>query len=365
MTTAAAPRAGDAAAAADRDRVLALLVRHGWNAASFQLLAPSHSYWFTDDAVVGYVDTGGAWVAGGPPVCATERLAEVAAAFTGAAAAARRRVCWFGTEARFRDATGTPSLRVGEQPVWDPADWDGVLRTRRSLREQLRRARAKGVTTRALDPAEVAPGHPMRGALDRVIARWLATRPLAAMGFVVELDPFRYPTHRRYAVAEHAGRVVGLLAAVPIYARRGWMFEDLVRAPDAPNGTVELLVDHAMRAAAAEGATLATLGMVPLAGAVGRSLRAARVIGRGLYDFAGLRAFKAKLGPRAWDPIFISHPPGRGRGLRAVIDALTAFARGSLVRFALASAARRPGIVAAGLVLVALVGLLALWIART
>jgi hypothetical protein len=89
----------------ERPRVLALLERHGWNATSFQILEPGFRYWFDgDDACVGYVDTGRAWVAAGPPIAPPERLADVTARFVAAAADARRRVCCFATEARFRDA---------------------------------------------------------------------------------------------------------------------------------------------------------------------------------------------------------------------------------------------------------------------
>ena len=99
-----------------------------------------------------------------------------------------------------------------------------------------------------------------------------------------------------------------------------------------------------MRAAAAEAIPIVTLGLVPLAGDVGSWLRAARRLGRSLYDFDGLRAFKAKFKPGAWDPIFLSYPPGRS-GFVAVFDTLTAFARGGLLRFGLETLLRDPTIV--------------------
>ena len=327
-----------------RERVLALLERHGWNSTSFQILEPGFRYWFDDDACVGFVDTGRAWVVAGPPVAAPERLAELAQRFVDAATAADRRVCWFATEARFRDATKWPALRIGDQPLWSPDQWETTLRGSRSLREQLRRARAKGVVVRRLAAADLAPGHPTRTQLDALIGRWLATRPIAPMGFLVQVDPFTFPERRRYFVAEHAGRVVGFLGVIPIYARAGWFFEDFIRIPDAPNGTVELLVDAGMRAAAAEHVTVVTLGLAPLAGEVGPWLRAARRFGRALYDFDGLRAFKAKLKPSSWDPIFLSYPP-RNNSLFATKDTLTAFARGGLLRFGTETLLRGPAIV--------------------
>jgi phosphatidylglycerol lysyltransferase len=328
-----------------RPRVLALLKRHGWNATSFQILEPGFRYWFDgDDACVGYVDTGRAWVAAGSPVAPPERFAEVTERFAAAASAAGRRACCFATEQRFRDGAPWSSLRVGDQPSWSPADWADVLRGSRSLREQLRRAHAKGVAVRRLTPDELAAGRPIRVELERLIARWLASRPIAPMGFLVHVDPFTFPDERRYFVAEQAGRVVGFLSAIPIYARPGWFFEDFLRDPDAPNGTVEVLVDAGMRAAAAEDIPYVTLGLVPLSGEIGPWLRAARRWGKALYDFDGLRAFKAKLKPRAWDPIFLSYPPQRS-GFGAMFDTLTAFSRGGLLRFGLETLLRGPAIV--------------------
>jgi len=347
---------GEAANDRERERVLALLERHGWNATSFQIMERGFRYWFDDgdggsgdggsgesEACVGYVDTGRAWVAAGPPIAAPERLAEVSARFAAAARAAGRRACLFGTEERFREAASWPALRIGEQPLWQPGDWDEVLRGRRSLREQLRRARAKGVAVRALRPEELAPGHETRRQLEGLIARWLASHTIAPMGFLVQVDLFTFPERRRLFVAELAGRVVGVLGVIPIYARGGWFFEDFLRDPTAPNGTIELLVDAGMRAAAAEGVSVVTLGLAPLAGDVGPWLRSARQLGRALYDFEGLRAFKAKLEPRSWSPIFLSYPPGKSSVL-AVVDTLTAFARGGLLRFGLRTMLRGPAV---------------------
>jgi len=326
-------------------RVLTLLERYGWNATSFQILEPGFRYWFDgDDACVGYVDTGRAWVAAGPPIAPLDRIAEVSARFVAAAHAADRRASFFATEARFRDAVPWPALRIGDQPMWAPAEWADVVRGSRSLREQVRRAQAKGVRVRAVDAAELAPDQPLRTAVDALIARWLASRPLAPMGFLVQVDPFNHAERRRYFVAEHDGRAVGFLGVIPIYARDGWFFEDFLRDPAAPNGTVELLVDAGMRAAADERVPVVTLGLVPLAGDVSPWLRAIRRLGRTLYDFDGLRAFKAKFKPRSWDPIFLSYPPTL-RSPTVVLDTLTAFSRGGLLQFGLETLLRGPAIV--------------------
>ena len=63
-----------------------------------------------------------------------------------------------------------------------------------------------------------------------------------------------------------------------------------------------------------------------------------------LYDFDGLRAFKAKFKPRAWDPIYLSYPHGT-TGWEATVDALRAFSRGGLLGFGLRTLLRGPAIV--------------------
>src|SRR5262249_27707787 len=120
--------------------------------------------------------------------------------------------------------------------------------------------------------------------------------------------------------------------------------------PDAPNGTTELLFDAAIRSVAAEGSEYVTLGLAPLAGAVSPVLRLVRTCGASLYDFDGVRRFKAKLRPHAWHPIYLASHKGRS-GSQAALDALSALTirsrdgheRGSLVRFGLETLARIRG----------------------
>lgn len=329
----------------ERARVLALLKAHGWNATSFQVLEPGFRYWFHgDDACIAYVDTGRALVVAGAPIAPFARFGEVAEAFLEFAGGRGRRACFFATESRFHEATGWHATRVGDQPVWAPEDWLEALGRSRSLREQLRRARAKGVAVRRLDAAELAETHPTRAQVDALIARWHATRPMAPMGFLVQVHPYAFVEERHVFVAEIGGRMVGFLGVIPIYARGGWFFEDFLNDPAAPNGTIELLIDTGMRAATAGGVPYVTLGLVPLMGDVGAWLRVVRRLGASLYDFDGLRAFKAKFKPRAWDPVYLAYPPG-ANAWQAMIDTLTAFSRGGLLGFGVRTLLRGPAIV--------------------
>ena len=332
-----------------RARVLALLRQHGWNATSFQVLEPGFSYWFDDEACVAYVDTGRAWVAAGAPITVEAQLGAVARAFVAAARAAGRGACFFATEQRFATLSGFRHLLIGEQPVWEPARWSETLRATPSLREQLRRARAKGVSVSEVPSSELSdPGAPVRREIEALIAHWQRSKAMPPMGFLVHVEPFGFADERKFFVARlGAGveaRVVGFAAVVPVYARGGWFLEDLIRAPSAPNGTVELLVDAVSGAALRLGSAYLTLGLSPLSGDVAPALGLARRYAAPLYDFAGLRGFKAKLRPQRWAPIYLSHPDETS-ALGAVVESLRAFARRGLLRYGFDAVLRGPTIV--------------------
>lgn len=312
---------------------LSLVREHGWNATSFQTLRAGYQYHFHAGGCVAYVDTGGAWVAAGAPFCRSDELRTLALDFTRAAERAGRRAQFFGVESRFLAATAGEfeQLNIGEQPVWDPRAWPEILAAHPSLREQLRRARAKGVRVRALERHELE-SKPLVDSLRRLVARWQERRALPNMGFLVSVDPLQLPEHRRCLIAERGDSIVGVVCLLPVPGRDGWFVEHIVRDPDAPNGTADLLVDSAMRFAASVGSPWLTLGLAPLSGDVARPLDWASRSLSFLYDFSGLCSFKSKFRPREWMPLYLAHPRGTS-STRAVADTLTAFSDGGLVRF--------------------------------
>ncbi len=315
-----------------RTRAWDLIRRHGHDTVSFQGLETGYQYWFDgDQAVVAYVDTGGAWIAAGSPITSSDRIGEIAGRFAASARAHDRRAAFFGAEQPLV-ATGLAAIHIGEQPVWKAALWSGGIAAAPSLAYQLRRARNKGVLVRAVS-AEELDAEPLRAAIATLAQRWHATHRMPPMKFLVQLDPASFAAERLTFVAERDGALIGLASAIPVYGRGRLFIEDLVRAPTAPNGTSELLVDAVMRYAAALGTSELTMGLAPLSGATSRWLRIARWLGTPLYDFAGLRAFKAKLRPHSWEPVYLC--PGDGTSkLLAVRDSLRAFAGGSLIHFA-------------------------------
>jgi phosphatidylglycerol lysyltransferase len=151
------------------------------------------------------------------------------------------------------------------------------------------------------------------------------------MHFLVAVEPFHAPREHIYLVAERNGAAIQFLSAVPIYGRSGWLMEDMLRGRNAPNGTTELMIDHLMWRLGGDPYWV-TPGLTPLAGPIPWWLRCTRAISSPLYDFSGLRRFRARLQPSCWKPVWLVWD--RGPVLLVLLDVLRAFAGGRLVGFA-------------------------------
>lgn len=294
-----------------------LVLAHGWNSTSYQIINPGIRHWFSgaSDAVVGFVSSSGVRVVAGAPVCAKERLAEVAKEFEREAAQAGNRVCYFCAEARlesiYKDSSKHSKILLGAQPVWQPSNWIGLVAKHKSLRAQLNRARNKHVTVTEWS-TEKSRNNPM---LLDCLRQWLEAKGLPPLHFLVESDTLTRLFDRRVFVAEQGQKTVGFVLLSPVTNRHGWLFEQFVHRPNAPNGTVELMIDTAMLALAEEGYSYATLGLSPLSTraqiAPFRNPFWLRILlvwirkhGERFYNFNGLDAFKAKLKPESWEPVF-------------------------------------------------------------
>jgi phosphatidylglycerol lysyltransferase len=335
-------------------RAREIVLRCGWNSTSFQIVNPGIERWFsrTGDAVVGYVTAAGVRVVVGAPVCDGGRLAEVVEEFELAARDTGHGVCYFCAEERLESVAerlGSHSkFLLGAQPVWRPADWAGLVGSHKSIRAQLNRSRNKGVVVTEW-PAEKASDNER---LNETLRLWLDSKGLPPLHFMVEPNILKRVAHRRVFVAECNGNVAGFLTLSPVALRNGWLFEQFPHRPGAPNGTVEAMIDTAMRELAAGGCEYATLGLSPLSKRAG--VEAAdqplwlRVMlgwmhrhGSRFYNFDGLDTFKAKLRPERWEPVFaVSNEPRLSfRTLYAIASAFSGNAPVRLVAQALTKAA--------------------------
>jgi lysylphosphatidylglycerol synthetase-like protein (DUF2156 family) len=299
----------------DLQKARNLVLRYGWNTTCYQVVNPGIERWFSrdGDAMVGYVAKKGRRVVAGAPICTLDRLPEVIKEWRSANPALP--ACYFGAEERVHEALGKnpeySTVVLGAQPVWSPANWAKAIDGDASLRYQLQRARRKEI-----EVSEWAADR-VTGNLDlqRVLHEWLQTRGLPPMHFLVEPETLDCLDDRRLFVAERKGRPVGFVTMSPVPTRSGWLTEQFVRGKEAPNGTIELMLDTAIRTVGKEGALMVTMGIVPLsARGHEESLNPRwlkiltawmRAHGRRFYNFDGLDAFKSKFHPDYWEPIYV------------------------------------------------------------
>jgi phosphatidylglycerol lysyltransferase len=240
-------------------------------------------------------------------------LQETIADFEAFARRRHCRVCYVCAAEPMRQLLGgSPDhsvVTIGAQPVWNPAGWPVMVRSRRSIRSQLNRAINKGVHIDILATADGAHHPEIRCTL----LEWLRSRRLPPMHFLVEAEVFSGVVDDRVLLtARRENHIVAFLVASPVAARNGFLIEELARSPQAPNGTSELLIDAAMNRFAEAGSTYATMGLVALAAGTTREnplwlrglMSIARAHANRFYNFRGLERFRAKMNPADWEPLY-------------------------------------------------------------
>ena len=300
----------------DRTRALQLLKAFGYASNSFQALESGYRYWFFEhpegEVFIPFVPVRGFAVIPGGPVGPQAAIEGALNAFSTFAHKEGRRLLIVGAEPWLNDCLAAQNgaydfVKLGEQPEWDPSSFSIEGPERKNVRAQINRARNKGVIVRRVSvKAGVLVGRLGWRLSTSWVAGWI--RGTSASWWTSSPS---LKTERRYYVAESGDELVGFLSAVPVYTRSGWFFEDVIRVPEAPNGTAELLIYEAMEDARRRGDQYVTLGLSPLAG-IDQGPGEHRVLRWGLrqfarrfgalYGFEGLRQFR-RFGLTQWTPI--------------------------------------------------------------
>jgi lysylphosphatidylglycerol synthetase-like protein (DUF2156 family) len=229
--------------------------------------------------------------------------------------------------ARVAAELGCAAWKLGEEPVFDLAEWTVRGHGGEQLRAALNHARRQDVCV------DEADGRSKTVALDlrRVYDRWQGARTVAPLGFVLGGSAAEPRPGRRWIVAWRDGTVLAFVTTSPLFGRNGIAIDNFVRRPGAERGSVEAAIVGALRVHAAEGADIAVLPIAPLRGIDGRAgnppllvgrddrshrvalaaLRWLRKHGDGVYRARSLERFKLKFNPSRWEPLYLVHYPGR------------------------------------------------------
>jgi len=299
--------------------LLRLQTLYGYNPHSLVSIAPGAMLWSTPeiDGAIIYGEFGRVWLAAGDPLAPLADMAELARQFAAFAKRKNRMVAFVPTTSEFAHAVAPRdfvAVKCGASPYFDLQNWNPRGDCAKKMRAGVNQARRAGVEVEMISESVDAA---LKKETAQLCLRWLDMRRAATtFGWLIALDPFLHSEHKKYFAARVDGKLVGFLAASPIPRRKAWYLEDVLREPDAPNGTSTLLVFEALAKLKAEGATLATLGTTPLTtegsddlhGGHPMVLRtldmASRHLG-GFYNFEGLHRFKARFVPSWWESEYI------------------------------------------------------------
>ena len=296
--------------------LLRLQTLYGYNPYSLASIARGALVWSAPDidGCVIYRESGRVWLVAGDPLAPLEDMPELAQQFAAFAKRKNRVVAFVPASAEFARQINPDDftvVKVGASPYFDLKTWNPRGDCAKKLRAGVNQARRAGVEVEVISERL---DESLKKETAQLCMSWLSSRRSATtFSWLMALDPFLHSEDKKYFAARVKGKLVGFLAASPIPARRAWYLEDVLREPDAPQGTATLLVVEGLSKLKAEGATLATLGTSLFATegpndvpgtehrVIERALRLASQSLKGFYNFDGLRRFKGKFVPSWWE----------------------------------------------------------------
>jgi lysylphosphatidylglycerol synthetase-like protein (DUF2156 family) len=192
------------------------------------------------------------------------------------------------------------------------------------LRRQIRLATRCGVEVHELLPQELEQAD-VQFELARVDAMWLRAkgRHVKELTFMVGERGGRGARYRRAFVARRRGVVVAYATHSPCFGSRpGWLCDLMRRRPDAPKGSVEIMLATVIAKLHDEGWRWLHLGLTPFVGLddgyelnpgssalVRRVMRAIGTHGSAVYPARTAESFKLKWRPHHAEPEYIAFEP--------------------------------------------------------
>ncbi len=318
-------------------RLIQILKRYGYEHQSFLSLYGEMEVWWSElpEAAVVFRRVGNVLIVVAAPLAAKENWLSVTRSFLEYCRRKRLDCLMLPVGQEFAAVArecGMRLLCVGESGYFKLPEWKPAGDRAKKIRAGVNQARNAGIIVEPYDPD--SNSHPeTRTEIESLCRRWLDTREIDALGWLLELTPFKLSEHKRYFLAREAsGALCGFLACSPIYARKGWYLEDLIRHPKADRGVSELLVVEALKHLSAEGAQIATLATSPLAGVEPEDdfkivARVLKLIYRHMdmfYHFHTLHRFKSKFAPSFVEKEYLAVYPPRF-SFRPVLALVKAF----------------------------------------
>jgi ergosteryl-3beta-O-L-aspartate synthase len=217
---------------------------------------------------------------------------------------------------------------VAEQRL-DPSK--NVVAHDADLQKKIRHAEREGIKVYDFPLGTPVPDD-VKAKIDDRVKDWLAHRK-GKQVHLTDIHPWADEAHRQYHYAvDKDGNIHAFVAMAQLSPAHGWQVKYSLDFPNAPSGTIELIVTHAIKAVASSGAQSVTFGGGASAKFTpGHNLKKTRVkvLSRAYHaimtelKLTNKSEFREKLGAEE-DPSFLCYPP-HGLGPMAVKSILNFF----------------------------------------
>lgn len=211
------------------------------------------------------------------------------------------------------------TLKIWEEAIFNLNEFTLQGSKMRNSRNLVSRAEREGVKISIID--ELTPK--IKQDIDDLNLQWEKTRKVSGFSFLLALDPFKNFEDKLMLSAYIEDELVWYISAVPIYNRKWYYFEDIIRAEHAPLWTNHLMVYRLLEHMRSQWYEMASLGTSPLWNIEKRPEERFKKTQRLLkflynrinmfYNFKGLHHFKKSMCPNSWEEKYVAFYPARLR----------------------------------------------------
>lgn len=237
-----------------------------WGGSTADALLDQATQIFTIPEVegfIGYRSISGSTVVYGEPVCSEDDLETLFKQFHQFCKNRNNSVTYVIASEKFAKWAlkhGCKSVvEFGEELILDPSSDDPKRGSQGELvRKKIKRSQNEGIVVK-----EYRHSNPeIEAQMIKVGNAWLKGRQ-GPQVYISKLHIFDDPYGRRWFYAQRGSTIVGVLMMNQLQAKKGWAITQIMLVPDAPPGTPETLVIHALETLAKEDCTYVTFGAVP------------------------------------------------------------------------------------------------------
>ncbi len=296
----------------EQRRVRAILEKWATTSLAYFHLMPDKSHFFArqGEAFLGYRVSRDVAVVLAGPIGEPAACRTVAREFIEFCDLNGWRVCFHQcspAEAELLQSLGLKALKIGEDAVVRLQGFSLSGRALKHIRATVNRMEREGYEVEELpQPIDDATMAELREVSDA----WLAEGGHRERQFTLGwFDEGYLRSTRLLVVRAPSGRLEGFVNVLPSFQSKEANFDLMRRRPDSPNGVMDFLIVRLAEQCRDAGMEGLNLGFAPLAniedaGLKGRVLNWLYEYGSRLFNFQGLRAFKAKWNP-VWEPRYL------------------------------------------------------------